>query len=194
MSTRPTIGRGPKVQAAVHAATVAELAATGYAALTVEAVATRAGVHKTTVYRRWADRDSLVADALAAHVAADVPIPDTGTAEGDLRALARALAAWLSGPTGTAVVTTMVAEGVRVPAIAELKRDFFAGRLERAAVVVTRAVERGELPAGTRPDAVVKAMMAPLYLRALITAEPVGDEAADQAARTALGAARAGVL
>ncbi|HEY1179357.1 MAG TPA: TetR-like C-terminal domain-containing protein, partial [Phytomonospora sp.] len=114
--------------------------------------------------------------------------------EGDLRALARALAAWLTGPTGTAVVTTMVAEGARVPAIAELKRDFFAGRLERAAVVVTRAVERGELPAGTWPDAVVKAMMAPLYLRSLITAEPVGDEAADEAARTALGAANAGVL
>ena len=58
-------GRGPKVRAAVLAATLAELTETGYAALTVDNVARRAEVHKTTVYRRWKDREGLVADAVA---------------------------------------------------------------------------------------------------------------------------------
>jgi AcrR family transcriptional regulator len=51
-----SVGRGPKVRAAVLAATLEELAAVGYAALTVDDVARRAGVHKTTIYRRWEDR------------------------------------------------------------------------------------------------------------------------------------------
>src|SRR5580692_11427023 len=55
-------GRGPRMRAAVLAATLAELADTGYAALTIEAIARRAGVHKTTIYRHWPDRESLVAD------------------------------------------------------------------------------------------------------------------------------------
>ena len=58
-------GRGPKVRAAVLAATLAELTENGYAALTVDSVARRSGVHKTTIYRRWKDREGLVADAVA---------------------------------------------------------------------------------------------------------------------------------
>jgi len=193
-SSKATIGRGPKVRAAVLAAAVAELAATGYAALTVESVAARAGVHKTTVYRRWPDRETLVADALAEHVGSDIPIPDTGTAAGDLRDLARALTAWLAGPIGAAVVTTMVADGARVPGVAELKRHFFTGRVAAAEVVVRRALDRGELPAGTDPEALLKALIAPIYLRLLVTAEPLDDDAADKAATAALAAAKAGAV
>src|ERR1700722_5577062 len=56
-------GRGPQVRAAVLAPTLAELTENGYAALTVDNVARRSGVHKTTIYRRWKDREGLVADA-----------------------------------------------------------------------------------------------------------------------------------
>src|SRR5262245_4386940 len=68
---RPTKIRGSKVRDAVHAATLAELLDKGYAALSIDSVAQRAGVHKTTVYRRWVDRDSLLVDALAEHLATD---------------------------------------------------------------------------------------------------------------------------
>ncbi|MEV0650728.1 TetR/AcrR family transcriptional regulator [Phytomonospora sp. NPDC050363] len=186
------LGRGPKVRAAVLAATIAELAETGYAELTVEAVAKRAGVHKTTVYRRWTDRETLVADALKDHVAADLPVPDTGTLDGDLRELARALVAWLSGPTGAAVATTMVAD--RVPGVAEIKHRFFADRLARGEIVVRRALERGELPPGTDPAEVLKTLIAPIYLRLFVTAETLDDELADRAARITLAAARSGAI
>src|SRR5437879_1266577 len=67
-------GRGPKVRAAVLAATLDELEETGYAGLTIDSIARRAGVHKTTVYRRWPDRESLVADVVGEHIAMDFPI------------------------------------------------------------------------------------------------------------------------
>ena len=68
-------------------AIVEDLAAKRELLSSVENVALRAGVHKTTVYRRWPDRETLVADALTDTVAQGVPSPDTGSFEGDLREL-----------------------------------------------------------------------------------------------------------
>lgn len=189
------LGRGPKVRAAVLAATLAELAESGYAGLTIENVARRTGVHKTTIYRRWPDRDRLIVDALTQHVALEVPIPDTQALETDLRDMARALIAWFASPVGRAVIATMLSEDAsRVPAIAEIKHRFFEDRFRRAEPVTTRAIARGEIPAGTDPAAVVKTLIAPIYLRLLVTAEPLDETTADDAARVALAAARAGVL
>jgi Tetracyclin repressor-like, C-terminal domain len=75
-----------------------------------------------------------------------------------------------------------------------VKRRFFADRFRRAEPVVTRAVARGELPPGTDPAEVVKALIAPIYLRLLITAEPIDERTAARAAEAALAAARAGAL
>ncbi|MFF7453928.1 TetR/AcrR family transcriptional regulator [Kitasatospora sp. NPDC008115] len=192
--SRPTIGRGEKVRAAVLTAALAELDDIGYAALTMDGVAQRAGVHKTTVYRRWKDRDALILDALTGRIAGDIPIPDTGDLDGDLRALARGLAAWLGSPAGAAVLAVMLSDAARAPGIAEVRAGIFADRLRRAEPVVVRAVERGELPAGIDPAEVIKNLAAPLYFRALITGEPVDERAADRAARAVLAAARHGGL
>ena len=188
------LGRGPKVRAAVLAATLAELAEVACAALTIDNVARRAGVHKTTVYRRWKDRESLVVDALTDHVAAEVPIPDTQAIETDLQELARALVRWLSSPTGQAVLAVALSDTFSLPELAQVKRRFFQERFRRAEPLVTRAVERGELPPGTDPAGLIKTLIAPIYLRLLITAEPIDERTADDAARVALAAARAGAL
>ncbi|MER7756141.1 TetR/AcrR family transcriptional regulator C-terminal ligand-binding domain-containing protein [Kitasatospora sp. NPDC097643] len=191
---RAAVGRGEKVRTAVLAAALAELADVGYAALTVDGVAQRAGVHKTTVYRRWKDRDTLIVDALTGQIATDIPIPDTGSVDEDLRLLARGLAAWLTGPSGGAVLAVLLSDAVRVPAMAEVRSRIFDDRLRRAEPVVRRAVERGELPPGTDPAEVVKNLAAPLYFRVLITAEPVDADTADRAATAVLTAARHGGL
>ncbi|WP_101782891.1 TetR/AcrR family transcriptional regulator [Nonomuraea indica] len=188
------VGRGAKVSAAVHAATLAELVDKGYAALTVEAVAARAGVHKTTVYRRWKDRESLVVDALTGQAAADVPVPDTGSVEDDLRALARSLVAMVTAGSGPALLAAMFSGGAALPEIAEARHHVFGDRLRRARPVVTRAIERGELPAGTDPDELLRTLAAPIYFRLLMTAEPVDGTTADQAVRVTLAAARSGAL
>lgn len=188
------MGRGAKVRAAVHAATLAELVDKGYAALSVENVAQRAGVHKTTVYRRWKDCESLLADALAEHMAMDIPVPDTGAIETDLRALARSLVQSFTSPTGRAILAAMFTGAAHLPEIAAARRHVFHDRLARAEPVVTRAIERGELAEDTDPAELFKTLAAPIYLRLLITADPVDEAAADQALRVTLAAARAGAL
>jgi AcrR family transcriptional regulator len=187
-------GRGPRVRAAVLAATLAELADTGYAALTVENIARRAGVHKTTIYRRWTDRETLVADVLGERIAMDFPVPDTGSVEADLRQLAQSFVAWVTSPTGQMIFAAVYSDAARIPGISGVRRELFEYGPRRAAAVIERAVERGELPAGTDPAAVLRALIAPVYFRLTVTAEPVDQAAADQAAQVALTAARAGVF
>jgi len=188
------VGRGPKVRAAVLAATLAELGETGFAALTVENVARRAGVHKTTVYRRWKDRRNLVTDALTDHVVSNISIPDTGCVASDLSQLARHVVRLQNSPIDQAVTTALHSDAARLPEVAEIRRQFFADRFRRAEPIIGRAVERGELPSDTDPTLTIKALIAPIYLRILVTAEPIDDASADHAAEITLAAARAGVF
>ncbi len=199
MESRPSgskspVGRGKKVRDAVLAATRRELREAGYAALSVENVARRAGVHKTTVYRRWNDRESLIVDAVSEEIGEDIPIPDTGALESDLRSLARAFVRWATSDTGRAVLATLLSDAVRIPEIAEANSRMFQDRLRRARPVVERAAERGEIPPGTVPGEVIRMLVAPLYLRLLVTGEPVDEPVADRAASVAWRAAAAGWL
>lgn len=189
-----TVGRGAKMRTVVREATLAELAERGYATLTVDGVAQRAGVHKTTVYRNWEDSDSLVIDALTSHFADDIPIPDTGTIEGDLRDLSRTLVATMTTPTGQALLATVLSQAVRLPQLAALRNALFRDRFQRAAGVVTRAIARGELPAHTDPAELLKTLAAPLYFRLVFTGEPVDEHAADRAVHVTLAAAHARAL
>jgi AcrR family transcriptional regulator len=145
-----------------------ELALRGYDGLSFEEVAARAGVHKTTVYRRWGDRSALVLDAMLELSSQTVPVPDTGTLRGDLRTLARAIAANLSSPQVAAIMRALVAAR-REPRIADAVSRYWRARFGLVAEVVQRGVERGELPAGSSPDLVIEALIGPLYLRALVT-------------------------
>jgi AcrR family transcriptional regulator len=181
-------GRTARNREAVRDATLAELAEHGYAGLTVEAVAARSGVHKTTVYRRWGGVDGLVVDALALADEDDWAPPDTGSFDDDLRELAREVAG-----TFTAASAAFVAAAFQSARAAAALHAFYAERHRRAEVVVTRAVARGEVPAGTDAGAVVKAAVAPYFYRVVIAGEPGTTELADQSAAAVAHAARAGV-
>jgi AcrR family transcriptional regulator len=191
---RHSIGRGPKVRAAVLAATLDELSEKGYAALTVDAVARRAGVHKTTIYRRWKNRENLVVDALTEHIAVDIPMPDSGAIATDLREMARLLVRWATSSSGRALLAALLSDAVNIPEIADARRRVFDDRLRRAEPVIRRAMARGELPEDADPSEVIKALAAPIYFRLLITADPVDEALADQSAQVALAAARAGTF
>lgn len=187
-------GRGPKVRAAVLSATVGELIESGYTALTIENVARRAGVHKTTVYRRWKDRESLVVDAVTELAGIRVPFPDSGDISADLHSLARSLVRYLASPAGQAVTAVTLTDAGRIPEVTDARRRFFESRYKLAEPVIRAAIARGELPVGTDPAEVVRAVIAPIYLRILVTVEPVTERDAATAADAALAAARAGVL
>jgi AcrR family transcriptional regulator len=192
-SSRPG-GRSARVRAAVRDATLAELADKGFAGLTVEGVAARSGVHKTTVYRRWANVGGLVADALELAVGEPWPIPDTGGIEGDLTELARLVATGFTDPSQGPVASAFVSAGAQDAGAARALHAFYLARHEQSAVIVSRAVARGELPPRSDPAEVVRATVAPLFYRLFISREPVDDAVAVRAAAAALAAARAGVF
>jgi len=134
-------GRGPKIRAAVLAATLAELTENGYAALTVDSVARRSGVHKTTIYRRWKDREGLVADAVAERATtAKIPFPDTGDIDTDLLRLARMIVAFLTSPAGGTVAVASMSDAGRIPEVAGAKRRFFEALYRQAEPVVSGAL------------------------------------------------------
>ncbi|WP_329085834.1 TetR/AcrR family transcriptional regulator [Streptosporangium sp. NBC_01469] len=187
-------GRTARVREVVREATLAELAEKGYDRMTVEGVALRSGVHKTTVYRRWGSVEGLAADALDLAGAEPWPVPDTGTIEGDLRELTRLVLAGFADPETGPVSTAFIRASARDPVVAKALHAFFAARHEQSAVLVTRAVERGELPEDVDAADLVRTAVAPLYYRLFVSGEPVDEKVADRAAAAALAAARAGVF
>ena len=192
-SVRPG-GRTARTRAAVLQAALDELAERGWDQASVETIASRAGVHKTTVYRRWGSKDRLVAEAREAAADQRIQIPDTGDIDQDLRALARAVLAILTSRDGAATVRALVAGAQDSPDVGRVVRRFWATRLAHVGPLVDRAVSRGQLPNGTDPDDLMRYLAAPLFHRLLVTAEPLTAATADQAAAVVLAAARAGVF
>jgi AcrR family transcriptional regulator len=166
----------------VLAATNDLLAEDGFEALRVETVAARAGVHKTTVYRRWPSKASLVADAARERSRQMVPVPDTGSFAGDLRALARAIAANIGSAEGSRRTRTLVAAAATSDDVAAVSLDFWAERFELTGAIVERAVARGELPEGTDSRLVIETLIGPMYVRLLLTGEPIDRGFADRVA------------
>ncbi|BDQ23212.1 TetR/AcrR family transcriptional regulator [Rhodococcus qingshengii] len=187
-------GRSARVREAVLAATAAELSERGFAAMTIEDIAARSGVHKTTIYRRWSTLSQLVADAAIEVSATTVPIPDTGSIESDLREMARSIVALVTSESGGALVAALFSDAVRTPEVARLKREFYSARYELADIVVSRAVERGEISEKVSAADLLAAVAAPIYYRLLVADLPVDQSVADRAAAGALAAARAGAL
>ena len=174
--TRRVGGRSARVRRAVLEATLVELTEAGYGGLSIDAVARRAGVHKTTVYRQWPNREVLVAEAILQLSERELPVPDTGRLRSDLVALAMAIAAQISQPQVTALIRTLVAEGPRLPAFQETARSFWSKRFALTGRVIERAVIRGELPLETDVPLLLESLIGPLYLRLLVTGEELSEE------------------
>jgi AcrR family transcriptional regulator len=166
-------GRSSRVRAAALSATLAELTEGGYSGLSLERIASRAGVNKTTLYRRWGTRQALLLEAMLDYVGRRVPVPDTGSLREDLLGLARAAAATATAPAGEAVVRTVAGEAPWDEELAAANRRFWMERFELDSAIVERAVERGELQTGTQPGDVLEAVLAPIYFRLLVTGEPI---------------------
>jgi AcrR family transcriptional regulator len=182
------------VRTAVFSATLLELAENGYVALSVERIADRAGVHKTTVYRRWRTKDALLAVAIAALVGDLFPMPSYESIAEDLRSLGRSLVDLLTSdvPTVQGAVRALFFDAANVAQIAELKRHLYAQRYQQAESFVSAAIDRGELPSDTDTRELVGLVMASIYYRKLVTNEPIDHRVSDCAAATALAAIRAG--
>ncbi|MEV5597921.1 TetR/AcrR family transcriptional regulator [Streptomyces sp. NPDC052496] len=196
--TRRPGGRTARTRAAVRDAVLAGLVEHGYPGLSVEYVAEHSGVHKTTLYRRWGSLEGLLADALDLAGEDSWTPPDTGSLEGDLRALGREVVESFTDPATSASGSAIIAAAFQSQRAADALRAYYGERFKRCEPLVQRAVERGELPAarenGIDAGALTRAACAPLFFRLFVTREPVDGHTADQAAAAAMAAARAGVF
>jgi AcrR family transcriptional regulator len=185
-------GRSARVRADVMEATLAELAEVGFGSLSLEGVAKRAGVHKTTIYRRWGSRENLVLDALLERGRETVPIPDTGSLREDLLTYGREIAHSLKGSDEVvATVRTIASVGDGSP-LADASRRFWKERFELAGEMVERAITRGEVPPDTDPKTVVEVVVATIYFRLLLSRDPIADRFIEGITELAAPPARSG--
>ena len=175
--------RDPSRDEVIRAAILEVLARDGYSGLTMDAVATTAGVGKATIYRRWRTKSDLVADAVGDLSQDGLEAPDTGTLEGDLRVLLHGLVEVVNGPLGAATLALLSA----LPHEPELRQAFQTGPMGQMSqsfrTVWARAVERGEVHESVPGSAVASSASSPILQRWLFGDQPVDEAFADEIIR-----------
>ncbi|MFC9895020.1 TetR/AcrR family transcriptional regulator [Nocardia sp. NPDC127579] len=169
-----TGGRSARVREAVLGATIDQVIEYGIEGLTIADVAARAGVAETTIYRRWGSRTALIADAVTQLAADGNPPPDTGALRSDLGVLAEQIAQLITRPGVVRLVGAAIALSVD-PEVDAARRQFWNDRFELSSQVITKAIERGELPGRTDPREVLETLSAPLYFRLMVSEKPIDD-------------------
>ena len=145
-------------------ATAELLGESGVGGVSVDEVARRSGVAKTTIYRHWPTRADLVIDACA-QLSPNPDVPDTGTLEGDVTALLTTLAELLRTARWAAVVPSIVDAAERDPDLAAVHGRIQSGHARPFREVIARAVRRGDLPPATDAGVLVAGLMGPLFYR-----------------------------
>jgi AcrR family transcriptional regulator len=165
-----------EVTRAIREAAFAELAETGYARMSMDAVARRARAGKAAIYRRWPSKPAMVL-ALVSQVAANPPdFPDTGSLRGDVLKLLELSASALRSPTIARIVPDLLAEGSRDPDFGAAMFDAVGQpRRELGRQMVVRAIERGELDKNVDMELVLDLIPAPLYWRLAVTRGEIPD-------------------
>ena len=172
-STRgPGRPRSPEADRAILEATVALLSEVGYQRLTIEEVAVRAGVSKTTIYRRHPSKIALVAAAAADFRDARVPELDTGSFRGDLLAIGGHAVGMLGSLWGR-VLAGVVSEAADDPEVARMLAAFYEWRRLAYVDMVARAVARGEIHPGTDPRLVFTLADGPLHMELMVLRGPL---------------------
>ncbi|WP_267244472.1 TetR/AcrR family transcriptional regulator [Streptomyces sp. PR69] len=181
--TRTGRPRSVAADAAILQATRAALVELGWSKLTMGDVAARAGVAKTTLYRRWANKNEMVVDAVAV-LFDELELPDRGSLLADVEGVVLQFAALLNRPEAKTALMAVVAESTRDEVLRERVRSALVDRQKR--LVVTgreRAQARGELPyeddpraAAANTDLIFDVVAGAVVHRALVSAEPVDEE------------------
>ncbi len=151
----------------------------GFAAVTVEAIAERAGVSKATVYRWWPNRAAVVMDGFLSTVSSEVPFPHTGHAREDIRLHMRRLTEAFGGQIGR-TVAALIAEGQADPELAEaLRSRWLLVRRAEAREILELGIERGELREDLDLEVAVDVLYGPIYYRLLVGHAPLDEGLAD---------------
>lgn len=180
---RPGRPRSAAADAAILAATREALVELGWSKLTLGDVATRAGVAKTTLYRRWSGKHELVVDAVA-ELFDELELPDRGSLAADIEGVVLQFAAILARPEAKSGLMAVVAESTRDEALRTRIRESIVERQKRLVLEGrARAQTRGELPPESDPeesartaDLIFDVVAGAVVHRTLISAEPADAE------------------
>jgi AcrR family transcriptional regulator len=168
------------------------LAERGFAGLTIEGIAARAGVAKQTIYRWWPSKVDVLLDTLIDDSQENLAVPDTGSAVEDTRRYLRALARFITGDPAGKVLLALIGEAQHD---AEMAQVFHARYLdpqrEAERAMLARGVASGELADGLDLDRALDALLGPLFYRAMLTGGPISFAVTDQLVEDVLGAAAA---
>lgn len=174
MATAAPQVRGERLVAKVVEATLEELAVAGYRALSIEVVAERASVNKTSIYRRWPTKAELVSEALRSMLDDLLVEPDEGTLRADLLRLVGRFRDFAQSARGRGLFRLRAAEAEShelSDLLAEVKRS----ALCIPHVIVDRAIQRGELPAGSDAELILHCCIAPVMTWVQLDGIPVDD-------------------
>ncbi|MDZ8031401.1 TetR/AcrR family transcriptional regulator [Nostoc sp. DedSLP04] len=172
-----TSGRPRSIHAdqAILQATLDLLAEVGYESMSIEAIASRAGVGKTTIYRRYTSKEELVADAIES-LRDDLAIPDTGSFWGDMDILIKNAAKKIDSPLGRQTLALIVSTASSNPQFAEVYWTKYTKlRREAFSKILKRAKSRGEIHNNADVDLIIDLVSGSLYYALIFkpTAEPV---------------------
>ncbi|WP_020541492.1 TetR/AcrR family transcriptional regulator [Nonomuraea coxensis] len=156
----------PRKQQEIFDATLRLVAEKGYDGLTVEGVAERSGVNKTTIYRWWPSKAALLGAALVEGDVLGFETPDTGSLRGDLVALVESMVRLLTEPPSADIAPAALAAAVRHPELDA--RHFFADRFAKEREIFERAARRGELPASADPMLVIDLLAGAVWTRVVL--------------------------
>jgi AcrR family transcriptional regulator len=181
--------RSERAHKAILDAAAELLLARGLSAVSMDAVAERAGVSKATIYRWWPTKETLALDALYTEWDTTRSHPrDTGSLRGDLRALLRPWARVASSRPYGRVIAALLTEAQTDPDFAtEYRRRVVEPRRDQARVIFRRAIDRGEIAADTNIEVALDLLYGPLYHRLLHGHAPLNDRFTQDVIDMALG-------
>jgi AcrR family transcriptional regulator len=165
------------------------LSENGVGGFSIDEVARRSGVAKTTIYRHWPSREALVLDA-ASRISAEAAVPDTGSLEGDVTAILTNLGHLLGTARWSSVVPSIVDIAERDPEFAAVHGAIQRGHAAPLRAVIERAAERGLIPAGTEPSGMISALIGPLYYRRWFSREPIDGQFVQMIVSNVIGGPR----
>jgi AcrR family transcriptional regulator len=173
-------GRSEAARVAVLEAADDLLVERGFAGVTIEGIAARAGVAKQTIYRWWTSKTAILFDALLTDAAEHFTPPDHGDLGSDLRDHLRQIATFLTGTDAGVVCRALAGQAQHDPAVAtRFQSDFVGPQRERDREPFLRAQRRGELSQVEDIDLAVDQLVGPIYYRVLVTGQAVPPQFTD---------------
>ncbi len=190
MSAREDVRPDPRVERSrmvILGAAVEELADVGYGGVTIESVAARAGVGKSTIYRHWRDKLALIADAFETFHEQMVPDLSDRTAREAVELLVSHVAEVVVDSTFSRCIPALIEGAERDPRVREFHHRYSVERRQALVDLIARGIDDGEFGPGIDPELATVALLGVLFYRRLMTGAPFDPASAGELVELVLG-------